>query len=99
MLNSVIVSTVDFCARHRWLVIVVGTLLMVATGGLSSISIRGDAGLPITPSILRLRLIGRDAAPLIRAPIRFMASVAASLGVAVYGFSPAYNQGDHRQTG
>ena len=33
MLNSVIVSTVDFCARHRWLVIVVGTLLMVATAG------------------------------------------------------------------
>jgi hopanoid biosynthesis associated RND transporter like protein HpnN len=33
MLNSIIVSIVDFCARHRWPVIVVGTLLMVATGG------------------------------------------------------------------
>jgi uncharacterized protein len=33
MLNSVIVSIVDFCARYRWSVIVVGTLLMVATGG------------------------------------------------------------------
>jgi hopanoid biosynthesis associated RND transporter like protein HpnN len=33
MLNSVIVLIVDFCARHRWLVIVVGTLLMAATAG------------------------------------------------------------------
>ena len=32
MLNSVIVSVVDLCARYRWSVIVVGTLLMVATG-------------------------------------------------------------------
>jgi hopanoid biosynthesis associated RND transporter like protein HpnN len=33
MLNSVIVSIVDFCARHRWPVIAIGTLLMVATAG------------------------------------------------------------------
>ena len=33
MLNSVIVLIVDFCARHRWPVIVIGTLLMVATAG------------------------------------------------------------------
>jgi uncharacterized protein len=33
MLNSVIVRIVDFCARHRWPVIAIGTLLMVATAG------------------------------------------------------------------
>jgi uncharacterized protein len=33
MLNSVIVRIVDFCARHRWLVILIGTLLMAATAG------------------------------------------------------------------
>ena len=33
MLNSVIVRIVDFCARHRWPVIVIGTFLMVATAG------------------------------------------------------------------
>jgi hopanoid biosynthesis associated RND transporter like protein HpnN len=33
MLNSVIVRIVDFCARHRWPVIVFGTLLMAATAG------------------------------------------------------------------
>ena len=33
MLNSVIVLIVDFCARHRWPVIVIGTLLLVATAG------------------------------------------------------------------
>jgi uncharacterized protein len=33
MLNSVIVRTVDFCARQRWPVIAIGTLLMVATAG------------------------------------------------------------------
>jgi uncharacterized protein len=33
MLNAVIVSIVDVCARHRWPVILIGTLLMVATAG------------------------------------------------------------------
>jgi hypothetical protein len=30
MMNSVIVRIVDFCARHRWIVIVAGALLMIA---------------------------------------------------------------------
>ena len=33
MLSSVVVRVVDFCARHRWPVIVVGSLLMIATAG------------------------------------------------------------------
>jgi hypothetical protein len=33
MSNSIIVSIVDFCALHRWPVIVAGTLLMAATAG------------------------------------------------------------------
>jgi len=31
MMNSAIVRIVDFCARHRWIVIAAGVLLMVAT--------------------------------------------------------------------
>jgi hypothetical protein len=33
MLSSVVVRVVDFCAYHRWPVIVVGILLMVTTAG------------------------------------------------------------------
>src|SRR6202000_720890 len=33
MMNSAIVRIVDFCARHRWIVIASGALLMIATAG------------------------------------------------------------------
>jgi len=33
MINSVIVLVVDFCARHRWPVIIIGIVMMVATAG------------------------------------------------------------------
>ena len=36
MINSLIVRTVDTCARYRWMTIIAGTLLMLGAGAFAA---------------------------------------------------------------